>query len=258
MNLKYIVVDDEEPARSELIWMINKYTSLVFAGEAADGKQALDIINERRPDIVFLDIQMPGLSGIETAKRIVSLGEDRPEIIFVTAYNEYALNAFEVEALDYLLKPVDEKRLVKAVARLESSYHNRIENSGLDRTGDILRLLGKLSNQNQENYITVSQDEVLIPISSSTIRCLHTKGKNTIVNTTSGCYTCKNSLSYFKEKLTGSFVQVHRAYIINLDFVSKIEPWFNGSYVLTIEGESETIPLSRNYAKAFKQRINME
>lgn len=247
-----MVVDDEKPARDELAYLLSSIDDIEVVGEAENGIQAIRKAIEKKPQLVFLDVNMPGINGIDVAKELAAI-EPSPLIVFVTAYDNYAVSAFEVSAFDYLLKPVSEDRLKNSLDRIRGLISSR-ETQGHDKLG---KLSGELS-LSKSTRIVGYQNGILFPIELDEILFLTLEVKNTIVVCERGKFQLNGTLSELQERLSdGRFFRCHKSYIVNLDRIDSIEPWFNSTYNIHIKGVSEIIPVSRTFAKAFKKAMNI-
>ncbi|HEY8362455.1 MAG TPA: LytTR family DNA-binding domain-containing protein [Tissierellaceae bacterium] len=252
--LKCLVVDDERPAREEIMYILNEIDEVEVVGEASHGTEALELIEKLKPDVVFLDIQMPQMTGIEVAKKILDKGME-VSIIFVTAYDQFALKAFEVNAVDYLLKPIDEDRLKKTVQKLMSMKNNK---ESLDYA-QLSKLIRDMSpNKSSSHWISVYYNNRLIPIESKDIIYITVEDKNTVIVTEKGKFETHYTLSELMEKLDPDiFFRCHKSYIVNLKYIESIEPWFNATYNINLKSVKEVIPVSRSYSKQFKEKMNI-
>ncbi len=250
--IRCIIVDDEKPARDELTYLLSSIEDIMVVGEAENGIQAIRKAIEEKPQLVFLDVNMPGINGIDVAKELAAL-ESKPLIVFITAYDSYAVSAFEVSAFDYLLKPVSEERLRNSLDRIRSMVSSR--------EARVLDKLDKLSGElglSRSTRIVGYQNGMLFPIELDEILFLTLEEKNTIVVCERGKFQINGTLSELQEKLSDrKFFRSHKSYIVNLDRIDSIEPWFNSTYNIHIKGIDETIPVSRTYAKAFKEAMNI-
>ena len=245
-RLGVLIVDDEEPARKDMARMLGKIDQVEIVGEAGDGLEAVRAIEDLRPDILLLDIRMPGLDGFQVIEKLSSL-EESPAVIFVTAYDTYALKAFEVHAADYLLKPVDEERLAQAIERAA-----RIRR-GLEKRPDLEALLGALGTapkrialRRNDSIVMVDIEEILYATSSG--------GEVKIVTEELEGAANVRSLDELQRELPPAlFVRVHRSYLANIKRIHEIRPWFSGSYQMRMaHGKGPVIPLSRGYAKKLR------
>ncbi len=252
--MNVLIVDDEKPAREELKYLLSDYEHVNVLGEAGDGESAVSMVYELKPDVVFLDIQMPVVTGIEVAEILLN-SPGTPYIIFITAYDSYAIKAFELHAVDYLLKPIERQRLSASIDRVEDLISSRDkENSTLN---GLKEMIGSFKSDKKTSYITVCRDERFYPIPFEQIKYAYSEGKKTILVTTEGKFTYKNTLQNVEESMTEDFIRTHKSYIVNIRYIEEIEPWFNGAYTITVRGDEHEIPLSRSYARKFKEVLKM-
>ncbi|HZH93406.1 MAG TPA: LytTR family DNA-binding domain-containing protein [Tissierellaceae bacterium] len=251
--IRCIVVDDEKPAREELAWMISRRGDFQVAATAENGIEALEKSWQTGAQLVFLDINMPGISGVQVAQELAKR-ENPPYIVFVTAYDKYAIKAFEVNAVDYLLKPVSEERLEKSLEKIKRiiDQRNLLETEKID---NIIKEMG----MGRPSRIVGYRNEKLIPIETREILFISIEDKTTYVHTSKGRFTINSTLSEIYDRLKGeAFFRSHKSYILNLDLIESIEPWFNSTYNVRYKGIKEGIPVSRTYAREFRERMNMD
>lgn len=258
MKIKAIVVDDEAPARSELIYLINKIGGIEVCGEASGAVEAYEKISEYEPHLVFLDIDMQPINGITLARQLQEK-DDPPFIIFATAYNNYALDAFEINAVDYIIKPFSEERIKATIQRVikEIEDHKFHKENG---TKEISKIIEQAINKKTQERIPVWKDNRIILLDpADIIFIVTTEGKKTIFKTINGEYETNYSIGEIEEKLpAGQFFRPHRSYLINLNYIKEIEPWFHNTFQLVMaKYENEKIPVSRNQTKEFKKLINL-
>lgn len=243
MGLRVLVVDDEAPARAELGHLLGRVASVERLDEAASVVEALARLQSERYDLVLLDIRMPGVTGLE-AMEVINRLPDRPPVIYVTAYDEYALAAFEVAASDYLLKPVSEARLRRAIERVV-----RPRGPGSAGTAAVRR-----------NRLPVVEDDgrtVLVRIAD--IRFIHVRGHSVFVRTFDHELRSRASLAELAERLAPhGFLRVHRAFLVNPDHVLEIHPFFAGTYILRVDdkGRSE-VPVSRASVRQLREAFGL-
>ncbi len=239
--LKVILIDDERLARSELRRMLNEFSDVEIIGEAANAAEGIEKVEALNPDLIFLDIQMPDKSGFEMLSQL----DKAPHVIFVTAYDEYALKAFDVNALDYLMKPVEPQRLAEALLKVRQkneeeilSYNNR----------------GILSENDQ---VFVKDGERCWFVRLSEVRLFESVGNYAKVFFGTNKPLILKSLNALEERLDEKvFFRANRKHIINLRMIEKIEPYFNGGLLLDLSG-GEKIEVSRRQAVKFKEMMSL-
>ncbi|MGM0555838.1 MAG: LytR/AlgR family response regulator transcription factor [Myxococcota bacterium] len=247
--MRTLVVDDEKPAREELTWMLDQIGDVEVVGQASDATEAREQLDKTaNVDLVFLDIDMPGVGGMRLAESLSEMPEDaRPMIAFVTAYDEYAVDAFDVDAVDYLLKPVRLERLRKAVdkarARLKST-----EGVGGESSESSNRPLERISVEDRGVYRVVPIEDVLFFEAEDGVVAAATRNDRFIT---------EFSLKFLEQNLSpGEFFRCHRSYIVRLDAIESIAPWGAGTYRLILSDDDEiSVPLARSRANELKSRI---
>ena len=244
--IKAIIIDDEPLARDLIRSYLNEYPSIELIGECADGFQGLKAIQELNPDLVFLDIQMPKVSGFE----MLELVENPPFIIFTTAYNEYAIKAFDMNALDYLLKPFSKDRFKKAIEKIIEKKENLPVEQNLKPL--ISNPLTKAESLDRVVVKTGSKIKV-IPVSD--ILYLEAQDDYVMLYTHEGKFLKQQTMKYFEEVLSSSFfLRVHRSYIINVHEISQIEPYEKDSYRAILKNNIK-IPVSKNGYGILKKKL---
>ena len=239
--MRALIVDDERLARKELNTLLQEYDNIEIIGEAANVDEAYEMINELSPDLLFLDIQMPGKTGFE----LLEMLDEVPKVIFTTAYDEFALKAFEVNALDYLLKPIQEERLRDSLTKLPEApaKQKSVETSE--------KKLGL------EDQVFVKDGDRCWFVSLSNIRVFESDGNYIKVYFDNNRPMIHKSLNALDEKLdTRSFFRASRKHIINLSWVESIEPWFNGGLMVRLKG-GDKVEVSRRQAAKFKDMMSL-
>lgn len=251
-----LIVDDEMPARQELLFILKGMEKIEVVGEASHGIEALELIKKLKPDIVFLDIQMPQMSGIDVARKL--LGEEhKPSIIFVTAYDKFAIEAFEVNAIDYLLKPISEERLKERLERI-GKIKEREEDLSKNQLGELIQYI-KLNTKTSPQRISLYHKDKIIPLDLEEIIYATIEDKNTIIVSGKGKFEINCTLNELMERLDPkTFFRTHKSYIVNLNSIESIEPWFNSTYNINLKSNKEVIPVSRSYVKRFRELMNIE
>ncbi|MDJ0645276.1 MAG: LytTR family transcriptional regulator DNA-binding domain-containing protein [Flavobacteriaceae bacterium] len=237
---KVVIVDDEEAGRKLIKEYLSDYTDLILLGEANNGVDAVRIINEYKPDLVFLDVQMPGMTGFDVLTHL----EELPQIIFSTAYDQYALKAFEVHAVDYLLKPYTKDRFKVAVQRLEQS-------TGKNKVRPLAESLLMDTRSHPERILVQSQNK-LITIALEDVIRIEAYGDYSKLITADKTYLSNYGISSLEEKLNGSvFIRVHRSYIINLNKVKELNKYTKSYDVTMLNGD--VVRVSRGYMDNIKK-----
>ena len=249
--VKCIIVDDEKPARDEIKHYINKNTHYSILSDFDNGLSALEFLKNNAIDIVFLDITMTELDGIETAKKIVNSPlKNIPHIVFVTAYDEYAVKAFELNAIDYILKPINEARFNKCIKRINTEINH--ENSQKERIQSLS------SNKYEDGIISLSKDGAVFPIKLNQIKLIYIEDRTLVIETTKGKFLLNTSMNDFSNNLSKKdFFRAHRSYIININFIEKIIPWFNSTYKVKILDIDLEVPISRYKTNEFKKIMSI-
>jgi DNA-binding LytR/AlgR family response regulator len=253
MTYKAIIADDEKELRGYLKTMLAEtWPELEVCGEAINGKEALKLIESCRPQVVFLDIKMPGLTGLEVAKKIAGICH----IVFVTAFDQYAVEAFEREAIDYLVKPITKKRLIQTIHRLKKQFKASPEPpAGLAEM--ITQVLSSLKNNANANYLqwikAQHKDSVrLIPVED--VDYFRAEDKYTLVMTAEGETLIKKSIKELSGELDPQqFWQIHRGAIVNVSRIENISRSLTGRGVIKLKKRPEALTVSRQYLHLFKQ-----
>lgn len=242
--IKAIIVDDEMPARSELGFILEETGRVEVIGEAGDVRAAVELIKAKKADVIFLDINMPGFSGLQLAE-VLKTHPNPPAIIFVTAYSGFALKAFEVNAVDYLLKPVDADRLNAALDKLSRPS---LGVSGSSEEGSA-----------RTTRVTVNKAGKKHFISSSIICYLMAKDDYSYIYTDEGKFLSTTSLTHLEESLNDfGFFRVHRRYIVNLERIAAVSPQPGGTLMITLSDEEGTeIPVSRRRVPTLKAKMGI-
>ena len=239
--LTCVIVEDEFPAREELKYFLTKHKEISLEKEFENPIDSLKYLQENKVDIVFLDINMPELDGMSLGKILTKLNPNI-KIIFITAYRDYAAEAFEIKAFDYLLKTYSEKRITEVLNNLTMIKDN-------SPTKEVEKI----------NKVTVFLDEKMVVLSLDEIYYIEVSEKESLVYTQNEIYTSKLKISKWEEILPkNKFYRTHRAYIVNLDKIKEVEPWFNGTFVLKIQDLKFKVPVSRNNIKEFKELLSIK
>lgn len=239
MKYKILIAEDERLAREELAYQLQLENDFIICPSAENGRQFLDFYKKYKPDIVFIDIQMPKMSGMDAVEIITrenkATQRSHPYVVFITAYEEYALQAFGVGAVDYLLKPYGQDHLKETIIRLRKQLSQPASNPT------------KLLIEDHEKVVVIQPDEILYACRNDRFIDIYTKDNQ---------IQTKMTLNELEERLEGfRFFRPHRSYLVNLDAIQEIVPWFNGAYNLILKYNQAKIPVSRSISKALFERL---
>jgi two-component system, LytTR family, response regulator len=253
MKIRVLIVDDEAHARGRLRQSLKDEPEFEVIGECANGREALEAIRRERPDLVFLDIQMPRLTGFDVCAQLSDEGAPLPFIVFCTAYDQYALKAFEVHAIDYLLKPFDRERFKQALAHARAQLQ-RVQPASADpRLAELLDALRVGAKQNDR--LVFKQDGRVIFVRTNAIDWLEADGNYVRIH-------CGGETHYVRETLVGleaelpadRFMRVSRSAIVNLDRIKEFQPLFYGDYAVILQTGAK-LTLSRNYRERLEKLL---
>jgi len=254
-ELTVVVVDDEQLARDELCFMLDELGGVSILGRAGNGQEALGLIERLEPEVVFLDVQMPGLTGFEVARRLRER-KAASQIIFVTAFDRHALEAFEVEAVDYLLKPVDPVRLAEAVDRVK----RRLSAAGPlnDRLEQIVQIVTERQSRRERLAIKVGERFLLIQANDIIYATLTDDSINIVTSQIAGTSNFR-TLEELHARLDPTlFWRVHRSHLVNINKIKEIVPWFSRNYILRMKDAKATeIPVSRTQTKRLREYLKL-
>ncbi|ATW27018.1 LytR/AlgR family response regulator transcription factor [Candidatus Formimonas warabiya] len=259
MILKTLIVDDEYPARQELRYLLEQFPDIEVVGEAAGATEALKLIQALEYDILFLDINLPGINGLELAASLLKLPRS-PQVIFITAYDNYAVDAFDVNAVDYIMKPIAKQRLKKAIDKVhgklkkEEEEPERKDPSGDKGNPESYAISGERGELMSSRIIAESGEKAIL-VDVKDIYFAYTEGEKVFVKTFGERMHTRFTLKELEIKLgKKNFFRAHRSFIVNLDKVKEILPFFKGTCLLVLEDkERSEIPVSRNQAKILRK-----
>ncbi|WP_263356797.1 LytR/AlgR family response regulator transcription factor [Acidicapsa ligni] len=274
MPITAVIVDDEQLAREELKYLLDSIGSVEILAEGTNGIEAVDLIEEHQPDLVFLDVQMPGLDGFAVLKQLVDQRamERLPQIVFATAYDQYAVRAFDVNAVDYLLKPFDRNRILQTVDRarariLENSQDEPPSKAETDRRETEMDALLQLLNRQQNSTRASAPSKLIVQVQSRLLLvdqaeiCFAAIEDGTIrvvtpsVEGHSKCRTLEDLLELLDPNL---FWRAHRGFVVNINHIREVVPWFKSSYQLRMDDRKQTeIPVSRAQTKRLRELFNL-
>ncbi|MCA1023893.1 LytR/AlgR family response regulator transcription factor [Halobacillus litoralis] len=240
-DIRVLIVDDERFSREELSFLLQPFDRMKVVGEAASGDEAIVAALKYQPDVMFLDVEMPRMDGLAVAAAIKDL-KKVPEIVFATAYPDFAVEAFRHQALDYLLKPFDEDQLAETIKRIEK----------------------KLQLQEDHHPVTVPSkfavevDDTIEYLNPSDILYVYREDRATKIVGRTAVYETNDPLKDVEERLQPfSFFRIHKSYLVNLDYIYRLTPWFNGAWQLELRGAEEKLSVSRNYVKDLRRKLEL-
>ncbi len=252
MSFTVLVIEDEPYARDELIYILSRFSFCEIIGEAESGQEAIALCKKLKPEVLFLDIELPDMSGMEVA-RVVSDFSLAPLIVFATAYDEYAVEAFEVGAIDYILKPFEESRIEKTLQRIE-----RLKLNKEDWIMALKKISEFVSSATLKKLPVQQSDGIIDLIAYRDILFCESAGKGVRVITHKGEYLFNGTLSDLEVRLKlDGFLRVHKSYLINLKKIQAVIPWFKGTYWIVLEGEKRQIPVSKSLIKELKEILGI-
>ncbi|MHC1705302.1 MAG: LytR/AlgR family response regulator transcription factor [Tenuifilaceae bacterium] len=245
--MKAIIVEDEEPARDLLKKYLEPFPEIELIGEYIDGFEGAKAINQLKPDIVFLDIQLPRITGIE----VLELLDHSPMIIFTTAYDEYAIKAFEKNAVDYLMKPFSRERFSQAIEKVKARIAIQSQSNQ-----NIQQLSDSLTTGTFLDRIVVKSNQAINVIPTEDINYLEAQDDYVMIHTTGSRYMKKQTMKYFEDRLDpNQFIRIHRSFIANVTTISKLEPYEKESYLAVLKNGAKLKVSSSGY-KVLKERLS--
>jgi two-component system, LytTR family, response regulator len=247
--MKILVVDDEKPSRTKTIRFIHQYRPGCRIEEASDGTAAVETIGRSKPDLMFLDIQMPGMNGFEVIERVGPAG--MPPVIFLTAYDEYAVQAFEVHALDYILKPFNFERFKKAFDRVLEIRENA---SSMDKQIELL--LARVNEKERSlDRIMIKDADRITFVNTSDVAYIAAQGKYIQVWTQDKDYLVRKTLQSIQDRLDpNKFFRIHKSHIVNIDHIAALEKWFHGDYNIRLK-DGTNLRMSRRYSQVLLSAV---
>jgi len=265
MSLKALIIDDEPLARQELQYLLERAGGVEVLAQGTNGIEAVELIRTHRPDVVFLDVQMPGLDGFAVLKKLLDRKVHMPQVVFATAYNQYAVKAFEVNAIDYLLKPFDRKRVMqtieKAQGRLAASASAEPHETGakLDALLKLVEEQAQPAKQHSGKVVVRAQNRLLLVAQKEICFATIDDGTITVVTPTVEGHSNCRTLEELQEQLDPEdFWRVHRSYVVNIQHIREVVPWFKSSYQLRMDDPKKTeIPVSRAQTKRLRELFNL-
>jgi len=252
MTIRTLVIDDEPLARRSIVRLLAEDDTMELLAECGDGASALDAIRQHRPDLVFLDVQMPEMSGIDVVNAVGS--EAAPAIVFVTAYERYAVQAFDIDALDYLVKPFSRERFFQTLERAKRHIAGRTS-----AAADVMRAVELLRRSPEYvQRLSVPVDEHLILIDVASIDWIEANRNSVRLHVGKGSYAMRETMTHLASRLDPSlFLRVHRSAMVNVNRIKAVHPWFNGYHLLVLDTGQE-LRMSRYQHQSFLRLTGRE
>jgi two-component system response regulator LytT len=257
MKISALIVDDEQPARDELAYLLKNFPDVGIVGQGKNGVEAVSLVRELSPDLVFLDVQMPGLDGFGVIKKLLDRNARLPYFVFVTAYDHYAVRAFEVNAVDYLLKPIERNRLEKALQRVRGMMEaSATASQKLDR---LVQMIEERPAAQSSKLVVKSGNRMVLVDSSDIIYATIEDGVIRIVTKDLDGQSNFRTVEDLQNNLDPNmFWRVHRSYLVNINRIKEVVPWFKSSYQLKMQDRQETeIPVSRAQTRKLRELLNL-
>jgi len=259
MSLSAVIVDDEQLARDELAYLLKNAGDVDVVAQGKNGLEAVNLIREHNPDLVFLDVQMPGLDGFGVIKKLLDKKVPLPKIVFSTAFDQYAVKAFEVNAVDYLLKPFDKKRVAQSVAKARAKMESTA--APTDKLESLVRMLesqktpaSKILIKAAGRLFLVDQKDICYASIEDGVISVVTAGANGLEGQ-SNCRTLEELLDSLDSNL---FWRAHRSFLVNINRIREVVPWFKSSYQLRMDDKKQTeIPVSRAQTKRLRELFGL-
>ncbi len=260
MPLSAVIVDDEQLARDELTFLLKDVGDVNVVAQGKNGVEAVHLIREHNPDLVFLDVQMPGLDGFGVIKKLLDKKVALPKIVFATAFDQYAVKAFEVNAVDYLLKPFDRKRVAQSIQKVRAKMESGV--SPNDKLETLVRMLESQKEQTTSKVLIRSMGRLLLVDQRDICYASIEDGVISVVTAgptggegQSNCRTLEELLDSLDSKL---FWRAHRSYLVNINRIKEVVPWFKSSYQLRMDDKKQTeIPVSRAQTKRLRELFGL-
>lgn len=260
MPLTTVIVDDEQLARDELSYLLKQVDDVQVLAQGKNGVEAISLIREHSPDLVFLDVQMPGLDGFGVIKKLLDKKVQLPQFIFATAFDQYAVKAFEVNAIDYLLKPFDKKRIAQAVEKAKAQKKTKSENPIAGQLEALARMLEAQKTGKETSRIMVRAGGRLMLVDEKDI-CFASIEDGVISIVTSqmeGQSNCRTLEELLDTLDPNQFWRAHRGFVVNINRIKEVVPWFKSSYQLRMDDKRQTeVPVSRAQTKRLRQLFNL-
>ena len=255
-TLTALIVDDEKLARDELAFLLKSFPEVEIIGTAANGLEALKRIEADSPDLVFMDVHMPGLDGLGTVRKLIDAGGELPHFIFATAYDQYAVEAFEVNAVDYLLKPIDKERLAVSIERARKRSEAP---QSPDRVEQLLAQMESRAPSSRTKLLIRSKNRMLLVDAREVVYAATQDGVIRVVSTLVEGQSNYKTIEELQSSLDSpDFWRPHRSFLVNINQIQEVIPWFKSTYQLRMSDKEQTeIPVSRGQTKRLRELFKL-
>src|SRR5712692_6336895 len=258
MAINTIIVDDEKPARDELAFLLKGFPEINVIGQGKNGVEAVSLIKEHAPDLVFLDVQMPGLDGFGVLKRLVERKMKIPHVVFATAFDQYAVQAFDVNAVDYVLKPFEKGRIAKAIQRARKMLDT--QTTATDRLEQLVNQLGATKQTGQPVKLLVKSQQRLLLVDGEDMMLASIEDGfiSVVARDVEGSSNYRALEEMHAALDSESFWRPHRSHLVNIHHIKEVVPWFKSSYMLKMSDKKQTeIPVSRAQTKRLRELFKL-
>ncbi len=256
MPLSAVIVDDEQLARDELSYLLKSVDDIEVVAQGRNGLEAINLIKEFSPDLLFLDVQMPGLDGFGVIKKLLDKKIPLPQIVFATAFDQYAVKAFEVNAVDYILKPFDKKRVSQAIEKARKKVN--VSSPETDRLDTLVKLLESQRPQNSKVLLRTAGRLLLVDQKDVCFASIEDGIISVVATTLEGQSNCRTLEELLEGLDPENFWRAHRSFVVNINRIKEVVPWFKSSYQLRMDDKKQTeIPVSRAQTKRLRELFGL-
>jgi two-component system LytT family response regulator/two-component system response regulator LytT len=259
MPINTIIVDDEKPAREELAFLLKSFPEINLQAQGKNGLEAINLIKEHSPDLLFLDVQMPGLDGFGVLKKLVERKLKVPHVVFATAFDQYAVQAFDVNAVDYILKPFDKARIAKAVQKAKKEIE--AQTSTTDRLEQLVaQLSAPKSTSKPPSKILIKSHQRMLLVDSGDLIFASIEGGliSVVAREVEGTSQCRTLEELHATLDSDSFWRPHRSYLVNVHHIKEVVPWFKSSFMIKMNDKKQSeIPVSRQQTKRLRELFKL-
>jgi len=260
MAMRTLIVDDEKPARDELAFLLKGFSEVELVGQGKNGLEAVQLVKEHAPDLVFLDVQMPGLDGFGVIKKLVDKKMKVPHIVFATAYDQYAVSAFEVNAVDYVLKPFDKARIGRAIARAKKAAE--AQSPTMEKLEALVSELGahpRASATPQPKLVIKAQQRMFLVDAKDVVYASIEDGLITLFTKDFEGSSNYRTIEELASTLDADvFWRAHRSYLVNINHIREVVPWFKSSYMLKMNDKKQSeVPVSRAQTRRLRELLKL-